>query len=331
MSYELTLDGDIIDRNNLVETKFTDVHPLIISASRETDIPAFYSDWLFSRFDIGFSFWKNPYNNKRCQRVFFDKCGGFIFWTKDPIKLLAISDKIDSYHKHWYAQITLNNYEIEGFEPNVPPLSDRISSFIEISRKYGPDKVIWRFDPILVSDTLSVSMVINRIENLFHLISPYTKQLVFSFIDISYKNVKINLKKNSTIRELTDSEKIEVLRYFSTITNDIIVRACSCYDYSKYGIIPGKCIDNKIFETIAEGDTDFLANLRLLKKDKGQRGRCNCIESKDIGEYSTCMHLCKYCYANRSESIVKRHYKMHYDAILQGKDLPYIVPNQYQV
>ena len=193
--------------------------PLIISASRATDIPAFYGDWLVSQFKQGFVNWTNPYNGKPSP-IDLRNCRLIIFWTKNAAPFIKHLAYFDSKRINYYFLHTLNNYEPEGYEPGVPAIKERIETFKKLSGLIGPEKLIWRFDPVLLSDTLSLNDLLTRIRNLSEELSPYTRRLIISFIKTErYKSVKRNIKNCSSIRELTNNEKIYVIKHMQQILN----------------------------------------------------------------------------------------------------------------
>ena len=125
----------------------------IISASRSTDIPAFHADWLKRRLDAGYCKWLNPFNG-RTVYVSFQRARAFVFWTKNPAPIMPLLPEFDRRGLAYYFQFTLNNYEAEGLEPNVPPLTERLATFKRLSKMLGSHRVIWRYDPLLLTDTL---------------------------------------------------------------------------------------------------------------------------------------------------------------------------------
>lgn len=164
------------------------VAPLLISASRATDIPAFHTDWFLNRLRAGYCVWLNPFNQKK-QYISFSKVNAFIFWTKNPRPLLERMNELNSYHIPYYFQFTLNDYEAEKFEPSEPTLKERIGTFQELSNRLGKHRVIWRFDPILLTDTQGVGGILEKIYRIGEAVGDYTEKLVISFADIAiYRN-----------------------------------------------------------------------------------------------------------------------------------------------
>jgi DNA repair photolyase len=310
------------------------VAPYIISASRSTDIPAFYSKWFFNRLNTGYIAWINPFNQKT-QYVSFDETKFIVFWTKDPLPIIPYLAILDTKDIGYYFQITLNDYEKEGLEPNVPELTKRIETFQELSKRIGKNRTIWRFDPLLLSDTLTIDKLLDKIEHVGDRLHKFTEKLVFSFADINmYRKVTNNLSKsNETFREFSKedisifSSKLSKLNKkwnltLSTCAEDIVL--------SSYGISKNKCIDDELIYQLRPGDKvlcEWLGykpkSLDLFSseissdknlKDKGQRKACGCIISKDIGMYNTCNHLCAYCYANSSANLVQSNLMKHNDS-----------------
>jgi len=319
------------------------IAPLIISASRSTDIPAFHSEWLINRINKGHACWVNRFNPTRPRYISFQETRLFIFWTKNPAPMLPSLHWFDKRGYNYYFQFTLNNYEKEGFEPNVPPLAERIKTFKQLSGLIGKQRVIWRFDPLILSSQLTVKELLTRIEELGNQLIKYTNKLVFSFGDIlRYRNVSKNLMSetdfytSSTIHlaEFTLAQKIEFaegvqnyLQEWRKSNPDFQIATCAEeIDLDRYQITHNKCIDDDLIVKLFAKDKKLMEFFRLPSltnqlfepgipvkrrylKDKGQRKACCCIVSKDIGSYNTCEHLCVYCYANSSPQAVTKNLK----------------------
>jgi hypothetical protein len=329
--HQASLEG--LPLKKVMDIEVSEIHPVIISVSRATDVPAFYMDWFLRRHAEGYIIWKNPYRQDRRQKVLFDKTRAAVFWTKDPGAMLRRIDEINALSWYYYVQVTLNDYEGCGYEPGVPSLRKRIRDFQQLSRLLGRERVVWRYDPLLLSDLVSREDLFRRIASLFSLLGPYCDRMVFSFIEISgYRGVTRNLHQHglTQVREFTFEEKMETARFlqYCSETHGPIIMACSQgLDLSRFGIVPGRCVDDRLFRKIAFHDADFIRWLdHHAKKDKGQRPHCMCIVSKDVGEYSTCMHLCRYCYANRSDEYVAARYHLHREGVGRGMIPESIVP-----
>ena len=321
--------------------------PIIISASRSTDIPAFYADWFFHRLKVGYSAWTNPFNGVK-SFVSYDKCRFIVFWSKNPKPLLNHLDELKERSIGCYIQYTLNDYEIESLEKGVPPLKERIDTFKKLVEKLGKGRVVWRFDPLILTDQIGLDDLLRKVESIGDQLQGFTEKLVFSYADIaSYKKVKSNLEKSRiNYREWTEPQMEEFARRLSELNRKWHCQLATCgekIDIGRYGIQHNRCVDDELMVRFAHHDKalmDFLgveiktvenslfgtepvpaSAIQLsetqyaLKKrdnrDKGQRQFCGCILSKDIGEYNTCPHLCEYCYANASKEVAVRNYNTH--------------------
>lgn len=161
------------------------IAPVIISASRSTDIPAFYAKWFFNRLTKGYCVWYNPFNQQKMY-ISFKNCKVIVFWTKNPKPILSYLHILDEMGIHYYFQFTLNNYVNEGFEPNVASVDERVETFKQLSLMIGKERVIWRFDPLIITPSISPRELLKRIWNIGNKLKGYTDKLVFSFIDIKH-------------------------------------------------------------------------------------------------------------------------------------------------
>ncbi|HAT61451.1 MAG TPA: hypothetical protein DCS83_02715 [Prevotella sp.] len=324
--------------------------PVIISASRSTDIPAFYADWFFHRLKAGYSAWINPFNGQRLY-VSYRDTRFIVFWSKNPLPLLSHLDELKEMEIGCYIQYSLNDYEKEKLERNVRPLQERIDTFKRLVDRLGYGHVVWRFDPLILTDNINIELLLKKIRHIGRELKGYTEKLIFSYADIlAYRKVKANLEKeNIAYREWTEGEMLTFARQLSQLNESegwkFNLATCSeKVDLSQYGIAHNRCIDDELMIRLAYHDTrlmDFLKvkfkpvpqsdifgnteslpkNAILLpngtyathgnNKDAGQRQFCGCIVSKDIGQYNTCIHMCEYCYANTSKATAVRNYKSH--------------------
>lgn len=308
--------------------KENNMEPVIISASRATDIPAFYSDWLISRVKAGYLRWKNPFNGQ-LQDVSFAKTRLFVFWSKNPFPMLKKLSFLDEKGYNYYFQFTLNDYEQENWEKNLPSLQQRLKTFIELSELIGKQKVIWRFDPLILSAKLHPDELLKRIENIGDQLFLYTNRLVISFIDIEiYQKVKRNLNAlPDNIQEIDTNTMHYFARELMRLNQKWNLKIATCaekIDLQQYGIEHNRCIDDRLIIELFSADTelmnflgyrptdqtDFLTDQNEKSsysykklKDKGQRKFCGCIKSKDIGQYNTCPNGCVYCYANLGKGL----------------------------
>lgn len=322
--------------------------PVIVSASRSTDIPAFYADWFFHRLDVaGYSAWTNPFNGV-ISYVSYQNTRFIVFWSKNPRPLLDYLPILERRGIGCYIQYSLNDYESEGLEKSVPPIEQRIDTFKQLVDRLGKGRVIWRFDPLVLTDQISIDTLLTKIENIGDQLLGYTEKLVFSFADIvSYRKVQSNLNK-ARINYIDWSE--EQMREFAAKLQQLNQKwsyeLATCgekIDLRKFGVKENHCIDDDLIIRLAYNDKvlmDYL-NVKIHPKpqpglfgdldlpewaiklpdgryaehgdnrDKGQRQFCRCIKSKDIGEYNTCVHGCEYCYANASKELALANFKRH--------------------
>ncbi|MEA2018305.1 MAG: DUF1848 domain-containing protein [Campylobacterota bacterium] len=321
-----------LDDNTTVDAQA----PIIISASRSTDIPTFYSDWFISRWKAGYIKWTNPFNGKPLY-VSFKNTRCVVFWTKNPRPLMKHLDWLDQNIPNYYFQYSLNDYDKEKYEAKVPSVDSRIKTFQELSNRVGKKRVVWRYDPLILTSDITIDELINRIKYIGDQIHSYTTKLVFSFVDISiYKKVQNNLNKEQVpYIEWTT----ELMNQFSSKLYELNkawgleLGTCSeKIDLEKYDIVHNKCIDDDLmidqfshdkelmdFLGVTVEPADLFSDSKVTKtkklKDKGQRDDCGCIMAKDIGQYNTCPHECNYCYANTSKELAKKNYMQHLENI----------------
>ncbi|MCP9762301.1 DUF1848 domain-containing protein [Lacihabitans soyangensis] len=307
--------------------------PVIVSASRSTDIPTFYADWFVERWKAGYVKWKNPFNGTPLY-VSFKETRVVVFWTKNPKPMFKHLDFLDEHLKNYYFQFSLNDYDREGYEGKVPRVETRINTFKELSNKIGKDRVVWRFDPLMLTKDIDVKELLSRLERIGDQLHTYTSKLVFSFADISiYKKVESNLRKeNIEYIEFAPDTMIEFAQGLNKLNQKWNLELATCaekFDLNKYGIMHNKCVDDDLMIKLFYYDKELMKFLgvefieptlfepiegiekKKKMKDKGQREACGCIMSKDIGEYNTCPHECVYCYANTSKEIAIENYKSH--------------------
>ena len=323
--------------------------PVIISASRSTDIPAFYAKWFFNRLAKGYCAWYNPFNQQKMY-ISFERCRVIVFWTKNPAPIIPYLPELDKRGIHYYFQVTLNDYVKEGFEPNVPSVDERVETFKKLSSLIGKEKVIWRFDPLIITPGIGPRELLTRIWNVGNKLKGYTDKLVFSFVDVkAYRKVQNNLVKETMLftkedvenAEANHAQRIEIVEGLKKIREiwrgegwNIEMATCAeDIDLEAYGIEHNRCIDGELMKRIFADDKELVYYLYTLKwpekdmfgeippipqkpknvKDSGQRKICGCMVSKDIGMYNTCRHFCVYCYANTSKEAVLKNKDKHND------------------
>lgn len=271
---------------------------MLISASRRTDIPACYAAWFCNRLREGFVLVRNPVNARQISRISLrpDCVDGIVFWTKNPLPMLDKLQQLAGYT--YYFQFTLNAYG-QDVEPGVPPKGRVIiPAFQRLSDLIGPERVIWRYDPIVFNATYTMAYHIRYFEVLARHLAGYTTVCTISFLDF-YRHTANNLA-GLAIWQSTPEQQTLLAKQLADIAHSYGLRLDSCaegLDLLQYGIQPAHCIDGKLIERLSG------CPLKVAK-DPRQRPACGCVESVDIGAYNTCTHGCRYCYANCNERAV---------------------------
>lgn len=278
---------------------------MIISASRRTDIPTYYSEWFLKRIKAGYVYVRNPMNPHQISQINLspEVVDGIVFWTKNPSPMLNRLVELNDYM--YYFQFTLNSYGVD-VEENIPNKSKVIiPAFQRLSDSIGPDRVIWRYDPIFLSRLYTVDYHIRYFEELAKRLSPYTRKCTISFLDL-YRNTEKNIAILAPDK-FSVERQTQLAKTIAKIAHSYGLRIDTCaeeIDLSQYGIEHAKCIDDCLFSQLLQCPLE-------IKKDKNQRLGCGCAESVDIGAYNTCQNGCKYCYANYSSKAVYMSSKNH--------------------
>ncbi|MDR0375481.1 MAG: DUF1848 domain-containing protein [Treponema sp.] len=277
---------------------------MIISASRRTDIPAYYSDWLLARIKERYVYARNPMNSRQISKINLepDVVDCIVFWSKNPKPMLDKLKFIKEYP--YYFQFTLNPYDGD-IETSLPPKHEILETFTRLSDIIGPRKVIWRYDPVLLNETYTISYHSDKFYEFAGKLKGYTEKVTFSFIDF-YKKISGNIKSIG-IRKMTNEEKNSIAGNFSRVAkeNNLFIDTCAeDIDLSKYNIARARCVDDRLIAKI-------IGRAFIVKKDKNQRPECGCVKSVDIGEYNSCPNGCVYCYANYSKNSVKNNFGKH--------------------
>lgn len=278
---------------------------MIISASRRTDIPAYYSEWFENRIKDGYVLVRNPMNIHQISKISLspNAVDGIVFWTKNPIPMI---NRIDSFKEYpYYFQFTLTAYG-RDIESGLPSKNqDLIPAFCQLSKKIGRERIVWRYDPIFLNDTYTVEYHKKYFRTLVAKLADYTEKCTVSFLDL-YRNTERNIKPLG-IRVPTVNEQMDLMQSFIQTAKEYGIYIDTCaeeIDLSSLGIQHARCIDQERLERIGEYHLD-------VKKDSNQREVCGCVASIDIGTYNTCKNGCVYCYANYSKTTVDNQTKCH--------------------
>lgn len=286
-------------------------YAMIISASRRTDIPAFYTPWFMERIRQGFLLTRNPFNANQVSRISLrpENVEAIVFWTRNAEKLIEHFPELNDRGFNYYFQYTITGYP-RSLEKSVPNPHKAIETFKLISDHIGSGRVIWRYDPILASNFVEIDEHKRLFKKIASLLQGKTNRVVVSFADF-YNKTERNLKivDGLNFRDILKDNNIalELARELAEIAklHGMEIQSCAeAIELSSVGIEHGKCIDDDLLER------EFGLALNGAK-DKGQREECGCIKSVDIGQYNTCAHGCAYCYATFNQSIVAKNKKLH--------------------
>jgi hypothetical protein len=288
---------------------------MIISASRRTDIPVFYAAWFMHRIRAGFCTVPNPFNRSQVTRVSLlpEDVDVIVFWTRNPRPLFPHLAELDRRGYRYYFQYTLLDNP-RPIDPKSPPVATAIKTFQELAALVGPSRVIWRYDPIVLSEATPPQFHAQAHARIAAALRGCTERNVISLVDIYRKaQGRLNQLRGQGI-DVTEIKPDalpaavgDLLQRMAQTAQGCSMEITSCaetLDLRPYGIGPGKCVD--------DGYIARTFGLRLsLKKDPSQRQACGCVSSKDIGMYDSCLFGCQYCYATSSFAAAQRNHAQH--------------------
>lgn len=279
---------------------------MIISASRRTDIPAFYADWFLKRLKAGRFAVRNPFNAGQVTEYRFDgkAVDCIVFWTKYPKALYPLLNSFDATGIPYYFLFTLTPYD-NSVEPSLPPKEDAVELFHACAAAIGKRRMVWRYDPILLSDRFTHNYHEKNFARLCSLLQGTTTQCIISFFSPYKKSVRNCVPLSLHIPD--DQEKISLAGKLKEIADShtIELRACADpVDYSEIGVKPASCIDGELINELTGREKKY-------RKDPNQRPACGCVRSIDVGAYHTCLYGCLYCYANSNHQTAQRNARRH--------------------
>lgn len=308
---------------------------MIISASRRTDIPAIYSQWFMNRVRAGWCLVPNPFNTTQVSHVSLrpEDVDVIVFWSKNPAPMLSHLDELDELGLRYYFQFTLNDYPRE-LEPNIPSLTERVATFIKLSERLSPLHIVWRYDPIIISNMTDLKFHSDRFENIAEKLQGLTRRVMVSIVDYYQKTErslsKLEREGFSFDRQTDSSQNIgTLLGDLATIASSHDMEIFTCaeqLDFTEYGVPPGRCIDDDLLRKIWSLSFHHI-------KDPSQRKECLCVISKDIGMNDTCIHGCPYCYSTKNFKLAQHRWKEHdpdSPAIFGHPDIPPQPPSAHR-
>ncbi len=275
---------------------------MILFASGRTDIPAFYSNWFINRVKAGFVDVRNPFNQKLVSRIYFSDVDLIMFCSKNPLPMI---NKLDILKVPVLFHVTITPYG-KDVEPNIPDKRLIIDGVKKLSLVLSIDNVVVRYDPIFLSDKYNVDYHIRAFDKLCKNLNGYVNKIIVSFMD-EYKNVRSN-KNILKYRAFTREDYKKIGEAFSKSAHDNGMSVQTCFedeDLTQYGFVKGECLSHEL-AYILTGKKFKSSNVRKEKK-------CECVQMVDIGDYNSCMHMCKYCYANYDEKAVSSNFERHDD------------------
>ena len=273
--------------------------PRVVSVSRRSDIPAFHADWFMARVREGYVDVPNPRFPAKVTHIDLtpEAVTAFVFWTRDPQPLLPHLDELDARGYRYYVQMTITGYG-RGLEPRVPETIVQGAAFAALSDRLGPDRVVWRYDPMLFTDAITEAWHARNFEWLAGAAEGLTRRCVVSLLDTMTWRARHNLDLYGQHVRAWPHEPWAFGQMLQEIATHrgLALTACAEAGAPALGLPDGRCIDPELLR---------LAGVTRppTTKDAGQRAVCLCVESRDIGSYDTCRHGCAYCYASRLPSM----------------------------
>lgn len=284
----------------------------IISASRRTDLPAFYGEWFMNRVHAGWCAVPNPFNPKQVSRIELDPLDTLlVFWTRWPAPFMQAAAELRSLGFRYYVHYTVLDYP-PAIHAKAPGLEQTIGAFLNLAEMIGPERMVWRYDPILFSANTDGEYHLSRFAQIARRLQGATKRVVISILE-PYQKAARRLARLAQTQpayrylEYDAARDADLLRHLVRIAHEHGLKIHSCaeqHDLASVGIAPGKCIDDQLIQSVFGVQVSH-------KKDKSQRDACGCVESRDIGIYDSCAFGCAYCYANRNFDSSARHHAMH--------------------
>ncbi len=284
---------------------------MIISASRRTDIPAFYAQWMVRRLREGYATVANPYNCNQVTRVSLvpEDVDAIVFWTRNPRPLMPYLDELDSRGYRYYFQFTLLGYP-RAIDPKSPSAATAVETFRELAGRLGARRVIWRYDPIVFSGLTPPAFHRENFARLAESLRGHTRRVVVSIVDM-YRKIESRLGKlegtPAALAPCPAEEFAPLMRGLAELAKENGMEIVSCaeeIDLRPFGILPGKCVDAQVL-------ADAFGIAVPTAKDPTQRAACGCVASRDIGMYESCLFGCQYCYATKSFERAKTNFQAH--------------------
>ncbi|NTV92950.1 MAG: DUF1848 domain-containing protein [Chlorobiaceae bacterium] len=271
---------------------------MIISASRRSDIPAFYGTWFMNRLRAEEVLVRNPFNYRQISKISLSpqSIDALVFWTKNPENFLPFLPEIEAMGHWYYVLFTITPYDTT-LEPRIGSKEAVLKTFKKLSRLIGPERVIWRYDPVILTDVYTFDYHVASFNSLAKKLSGFTRQCIISFLD-NYRKVRKNMGHiKYFLPQKPLMEALSLRLADAAEKQGMTISTCSeKIDLSHLGIQNSRCIDHELIGRLTGKQCSG------IRKDKSRRLGCGCAESRDIGSYNTCPHGCLYCYAVSSQT-----------------------------
>lgn len=276
---------------------------MILNTGGRTDTVQYYTEWLLNRFAEGYVLARNPLFPNKVNRYELtpDKVDCVVFCSKNYKPILPRLHEITD-HFNTYFHYTITAYG-KDIEPGVPSIDESMETLIELSRLVSPQRIAWRYDPVLLTKDYTIQRHLETFESMAKLLAPYIDRCIFSFVEM-YKKLEMNMPE---LIPLSEKDMDELAKGLGTVTKKYGIHIQTCGtngDFTRYGIHSSGCMT---LDILGRANGIVFKNV----KHKGMRQGCHCIESRDIGAYDTCMNGCKYCYANKTPQKAFENFKLH--------------------
>lgn len=279
---------------------------VIINTGMRTDTVQYYTEWLLRRFAEGSVLVRNPRFPQKVTRYELDPAvvDCVVFCSKDYAPILPrLSEITERFNTYFFYTITAYGRDME---PGVPAIDEAMATLEALSQRVGRGRVVWRYDPVLLSERYTTRVHAETFERMAARLAPYVSRCVFSFVE-PYR------KLDRTMPELTPLMADE-RDYMAELLGGIAARhglelricACAGARYERYGIKPAGCM--RLADIGAANGVSFRPRVH-----KGMRSGCGCVETRDIGAYDCCPNGCRYCYATSDTRRAARAYRTEHD------------------
>ena len=272
----------------------------IVSASRRTDIPAYYGREFLAKLRAGRAIVMNPYGGRTYDvDLRPDAVAGFVFWSKNYQPFFPVLDILDKRGDALYFLYTITGLArgvTKPLEPGVPDPKAAIRTLKKLSDRYSPRQVAWRLDPVIFSSRTPVAFWLDAFSELAEQLHGAVHRCIFSFCDY-YKKVPRQLKaaglSDWQFREGSLEEKTAIADGLQDIAGRYDLRLDTCCEdlWARGAINRGSCVDAPYLREI-------FPDRMIPQLKRPTRNECGCWDSRDIGIYATCKALCPYCYAS---------------------------------